>query len=104
MNIEVRTKEELNTALQNRTKVIIVRGELSIKLKPLAIIKKFSEKININKKMSSNALVGSLTGVAGISVAVAITLIITIGIVSTIAILKDYNVEIMDDGIKFSRD
>lgn len=104
MTVEVRTKEELNNALQNKCDVIIAKGGFAKKLKPLTIIKKSNKKLDINEKMSSSALAGSLTGIAGISVAVAITLIITIGIVSTIAILKDYNIEIRDDGLRFSRD
>lgn len=104
MNLEVKTKEELNSALQNKENIIIVKGKLAKKLKPLGIIKKSNKKIDINEKMSSNMAVGSLTGIAGISVAVAITLIITIGVVSIVAILKNYNVVIKDDEIRLERD
>ena len=100
MGVQVTTKEELKYALQNKENIIIVKGKLVKKIKPLLIFKKSNKKVNLDEKMSMNMAVGCLTGLAGISVVVAITLILTIGIVAIISILNNYRMVIKDDEIE----
>lgn len=101
--VVVKTKEELKTALQNKESTIIVKGKLAKKIKPLALIKKSKDKINLNENMKANAAAGILTEIGGISAAVAIVLIVTIGIVAIVAILNDYKMVVMDDEITLER-
>lgn len=101
--VTVTTKEELKTALQNNENIIIVKGKLAKKIKPLSLLKKSNKKLNIDESMSTTAAAGFLSGIAGISVAVAITLIVTIDIVAIVAILTNYRMVVKNDEIILER-
>ena len=85
MSVVVITKQQLNKAIKDKEKTIIVKGELAKKLK---FFSKLNSKPNINPTMPTGVLAGSVAVAGGVPVIVVI--------VAIVAIVFEYNVRLKD--------
>lgn len=104
--VTVYDKKSLKRAVTKKEDIIVVKGKLARKLRPLAKIKgaavvnnNSTKGVRMDASINTAAAGALISSTYVIPVSVSIILIITVGLVAIIAIFNDYNMRISNEEI-----